>query len=236
MLGFAGSTERQLRPLASWYERRGSKAIAFVPPIVRNMAWSEGWALTGRQLRERVRATRAKKLQVHVMSNAGFWSYAALLEALNDVGELELIEGAVVDSAPGFSDAIGGNFYAKYSTMALMPSLLTKTGREPAIEHPVLTPPMRAFMRLWYAARPDTIRRAEGSLELVAELAEWPQLFLYSHADRLVPSKYVESFIQRLGCRQRPTQAKCWADSPHIRHMLLHRREYFDAIEEFWSV
>jgi hypothetical protein len=111
--------------------------------------------------------------------------------------------------------------------MAMMPLLLRALGRPPALSHPILDRPLRAFMRLWAAASPLQIRRMEASLAVVRETGRWPVLSLASSADRLVPIEHVEAFMATLGARARAIR---WEDSAHVRHMIEHRQAYFDAV------
>src|SRR5688500_4586980 len=97
ILGWAGATERQLRSVARWYASKGVHAIAIQPRTFRAMAFPSGWAREG--ARAVARAPAEGPLFVHAFSNAGFWTYAAMLGALSDRSR---IRGVVIDSAPGF--------------------------------------------------------------------------------------------------------------------------------------
>lgn len=231
ILGWAGSTARQLRTIAAWYEGRSLTPIVVTPRVFRAMAFPWGWSREGAALARRVEGARGP-LVVHAFSNAGFWTYAAMVRALverrNEV--LDRVSALVLDSAPGFPARLDARFTSRYSAMAMMPIVLRALGRPPALSHPLLDPPLRAFMRLWYHVSPLQIRFAERSLDVVRETGRWPILALYSSADTLVSAEHVEAFLAAI--RDRPLRAIRWEDSEHVRHMIVHRREYFAAVSE----
>ena len=234
ILGWAGSSERQLRGVASFYRSLELAPIVVAPAVFRAMALPWGWRREGAALSARLIEALGRApgpLVVHAFSNAGFWTYAAALRSLTEDrrGErvLERIGALVLDSAPGFPPHIRSGFAARSSAMAMMPLLLRALGRPPALSHPILDRPLRAFMRLWVAASPLQIRRMEASLAVVRETGRWPVLALASSADRLVPIEHVEAFMATLGDRARTIR---WEDSAHVRHMIVHRHAYFDAV------
>lgn len=235
ILGWAGSTPRQLRTIAGLYRSLGLTPIAVAPDVFRAMALPGGWRREGHALAARLLATidRTDGIVVHAFSNAGFWSYAATLTALGRHPRggrvLDRIGALVLDSAPGFPPRIHPSFAARASTMAMMPLLLRALRRPPAITHPLLDRPLRAFMRLWAHASPRQLRFMETSLAVVRDSGEWPVLFLCSSADRLVPIEHVEAFAATLGDRARVLR---WEDSAHVRHMVAHRQAYFDAVRD----
>jgi pimeloyl-ACP methyl ester carboxylesterase len=232
VLGWAGSTERQLRLVKQHYAARGMTAIASVPDVMRAMAFPNGWAREGERVASYV-VDRGGPIFVHSFSNAGFWTYAAMLRALEKTSRgraaRDRIRAVVIDSAPGFPAQLDVRFTTRASTMAVMPMLLRSMGRPPALSHRYLDAPLRAFMVLWYYASPRQIRWSEASLDVVRRTGEWPFLFLCSKADALVPYEHVESFIASLN---RAHRAIVWDNSAHVRHMITHRHEYFRAIDE----
>ncbi|HJL17864.1 MAG TPA: DUF829 domain-containing protein [Sandaracinaceae bacterium LLY-WYZ-13_1] len=226
ILGWAGATERQLRSVVRWYEARGATCVTHRAHVFRAMARPDGWHLEGRILAGKLDG--AGPIVVHLFSNAGFWTWAAALQAMNPATRAR-VRAAILDSAPGFPPRIGPTFYARYSAMAMMPMVLRALGRPPALHHRWLTPPVWAFMRLWYHLSPIQRRAAERSLHVVRAASAWPHLALYSGADALVPVEHVEAFLATLPAVTR------WRfeGSGHVRHMVQHRRAYFEAVGGF---
>lgn len=231
ILGWAGSTPRQLRVVASWYESRGLETLVLAPRVFRAMALPWGWRREGGAVARRVERARGP-IVVHAFSNAGFWTYAAMLRALSERHSPALgrIRGLVLDSAPGFPARLDASFTARYSAMAMMPIVLRALGRPPSLSHPWLDPPLRVLMRFWYHVSPIQIREAEASLAVVRDVGRWPVLAMYSAADSLVAVEHVEAFLATL--RDRPLRALRWEDSEHVRHVIVHRHEYFAAVAE----
>lgn len=195
------------------------------------MRRTDGWERQGARVVEELRAAGDGPVVVHSFSNAGFWMLAAALEQLGP-DERGQIRATVLDSAPGFGPHVTRRFYARNATMAMMPLILRAFGKPPALRHPLLTPPTWLFMRVWYELSHAHRRRAEDALRVVRELDDSPLLFLYSTADELVESKYVEAWRATVE-RRRPVQSVRWTDSAHIKHMIQHRDAYFGHLERF---
>jgi len=235
ILGWAGSRPRQLRGVGAYYRRHGADAVhAHSADVFRAMARPDGWPAEGRAVARMLEDADPERLVLHVFSNAGFWTHTATLEALDPVVR-DRIAAVIFDSAPGVPEKIDPWYYARYSTMAMMPMVLRAFRRPPALHHPLLTPPVWAFMRLWYHASPTQLARAEASLDVVIETGEWDHLLVYSAADALVPPHFVEAFAHRLREAGRGVETRRWEDSAHVRHMLSHRVEYFERVAAFLS-
>ncbi len=234
VLGWAGSTERHLRGVAGWYEKRGWAPLVMVPRVLRAMGLPWGWRQEGEALVDAlVERCPRDPIVVHAFSNAGFWTYAAALRALErhrDRVILERVRLTVIDSAPGFPARLDADFTAEHSAMAMMPMLLGALGQRPALTNPLLDRPMRAFMRCWYHVSPVQIRVAERSLPVVARTGAWPLLVVSSDADRLIPTEHVDAFVADAR-RMRPVRELRLTGSDHVQHMFRHRHAYFDAIE-----
>ncbi|MCA9605230.1 MAG: DUF829 domain-containing protein [Myxococcales bacterium] len=232
ILGWAGSTPRQLRGVGSQYRRAGAEVLTASADVFRAMARPEGWAEEGRALADRLVEADPAHLVVHVFSNAGFWTHAATLAAL-PAAFLPRIRAVIIDSAPGFPEKIDPWFYARYSAMAMMPMVLRAFRRPPALSHPLLTPPIWAFMRGWYHVSPTQVAAAEDSLRIVRDTGSWDHLVLYTATDQLVPPHFVESFVHRMRAAGRDVTAHRWEDGDHVRQMVARRQEYFGRVAGF---
>ena len=232
ILGWAGSTPRQLRGISGFYRQAGAEVITTTADVFRAMARPDGWAREGRAFAERLVALDPSTLVAHVYSNAGFWTWAATLEALPRPF-LSRIRAVLIDSAPGFPEQIEPWFYARYSSMAMMPMLLGAMGRRPALKHRWLSPPVWAFMRLWYHLSPTQIAAASASLGVVARSGDWPHLLLYSANDALVRPHYVERFAAEARRAGRTMELRRWEGGGHVRQMIMYRLDYFGRVAEF---
>ena len=233
VLGWAGATHRELRPVARWYSGRGARPFISVSRVLRNSWRFEGWPREGRELAVRVRGRLRQDdapLFIHLFSNAGFWAYAALLEELEEVYQRR-IAGVILDSAPGFTPDFTARFFSRSATQAFMPMTLRALGRRPRLDHPWLTPAMRVFFWWWYHVGGTRPLRPAQSLAGARDAGQWPMLFLYSDTDRLVPAEYVERFMGSLG--ERRVSRSRFEGSSHVLHMVQHRRIYFDTVARF---
>ncbi|MFK7988122.1 MAG: DUF829 domain-containing protein [Sandaracinaceae bacterium] len=231
ILGWAGASERQLRSIVAFYRSLGAAPFTHRARVFRAMAFPNGWAKEGAALSARVRARIRRgegPILIHLFSNAGFWSFAALLRTLPPELHSHLA-GVVVDSAPGFPAHIAPRFYADHATKAMMPMVLRALGRPPALSNRWLTPPLWTFFRGWYHVSAPQQRQAEQSLRIVRD-SDLPMLFLYSDVDALVPAALVESFIKSLA---HPVSVERFEGSPHVAHMVRHRTRYLDVVRKF---
>ncbi len=233
ILGWAGSSVRQLRGVGRFYRRRGVRSvIPHSATVWRAMGTPGGWAHEGRELAAAIRAAEPESLVLHVFSNAGFWTWIATLQTL-ETSWLARVRAVVMDSAPGIPEHIEPFFYAHHATRAMVPVTLASLGRPPAESHPLLTPAVWAFMRAYYHVSPRQIAWSERSTQVAIDVGDWDHLLLYSAADRLVAPHYVEAFAHRLRDAGRGVETQRWEDSAHVRHMIAHRSEYFARIEAF---
>lgn len=61
----------------------------------------------------------------------------------------------------------------------------------------------------------------------------WPQLYLYSLTDHIVPYTDVEKAANiRLGSGA-TVELKCWDDTEHVRHLFVHQQEYTELCQQF---
>ena len=229
ILGWHGSTERQLRAIARWYEARGHTDVrTVITPTFRTMGVPGAWTKFGRGL-ARDLGQRATPLVIHAFSNAGFWTMSALLDATTRAPRR-----VILDSAPGFPEKISMRMTSELATAAMMPGLLTSLGRRPRLFHPLLSPPLAAFFGVWHLLARNQVRFMEtAQARVIDRLRGVPLLGIWSDADRLVPAEHVEAFLDRAARSGVPIERLHYPDSAHVRHFVQHRHAYFARIEEF---
>jgi alpha-beta hydrolase superfamily lysophospholipase len=223
VLGWAGSTPRQLRPAVRLHEARGAAARAVPPDILAGMAGRRGFGPQGRAI---ARGLDGGPWVLHAFSNGGFFLAAALLEHAPRPPE-----ALILDSAPGIAPAIDPRDEAPRAAMAMMPSLLAALGRPPALRHRWLDGPLRAFMQAWMTVRGDVRREMERAhLAVRARTHPAPVLLLYGDRDPLVPRAAVEAFAEHLGPRahRHPLEGV-----GHVRGLFSRSHEYRESIASF---
>ena len=226
VLGWHGSTERQLRVIARWYETRGHAVRVVITPTFRTMGRRGAWPAFGREL---ARELEGEPLILHAFSNAGFWTMSALLDALPQAPSR-----VIIDSAPGFPEKIPMWITARFATAAMLPSFLASLGRKPRSFHPVLTPVVAAFFGAWHLVAREQVRFMEtGQARVIARLRGAPLLAIWSDADALIPAEHVVRFLDRAAAEGIPVTRLHFTDSAHIRHFVQHRGAYFAQLEAF---
>lgn len=66
------------------------------------------------------------------------------------------------------------------------------------------------------------------------EAADWPQMFLYSKEDDIIPHMDVENFARyRQEKRGVDVHAICFEKSEHVKHYIYHPKEYIQSVCRF---
>lgn len=240
VFGWGGSTPGQLRAYARLYARLGFDTDLRIGNVLRGLLVPGGRETEARAVaRELVasqeRATRP--IVVHALSDNGFLSLAALLEILSGSAPgrraLDALRAVALDSAPGLWSTRRGRDFSLTFARGVTPALLKGLGRREALEHPVLTPVLRAGFGAYALAFPGTVRRMIASGERVlASLPRVPVALLYGDADALVPAASVEAFEARLRERGFVVRASRFAGSPHVAHFVRDPAGYEAAVAE----
>lgn len=243
ILGWHGSKERQLRPLARWYEARGHVPRIVLTPTFRTMRRADGWPEFGVELAASLAKEHAedpRRILVHAFSNTGFWTLSALFDAARD-RHPELLDAhvaSILDSGPGFPERVRWWFSARYAALAMTPSVLAALGlekkRRPRIFHPLVSPPLMVMLAGWHLVARRQVRFMEsGHARVRSPHRGKPLLAIYSTADQLVPVRFVEGFLERAEREGVPVERLRFEKSAHVRHFVEHRREYLETVERF---
>ncbi|KAF7112050.1 hypothetical protein CFC21_111989 [Triticum aestivum] len=242
LLGWLGSKQKHLKRYADWYTSRGFHAVTFTLPMSDIVSYNVGGKaeknveMLSEHLGDWVREEDGKKIVFHTFSNTGWLCYGVILENLQrqDPSAVEKIKGSIIDSAPvavpdsqvwalGFSAAI----MKKHSvaTKGAAPNtrsdvIVVESQKDirPAATEAVLLSALEKFFDL-VLNYPAVNRRLSGVMELLSSnQPSCPQLYIYSSADRVIPAKSVESFVERqrkAGCEVRSCD---FVSSPHVDH------------------
>lgn len=260
LLGWLGAKQKHLKKYAEWYTSRGFHAITFTFPMADVMSYKVGGKaeqhieLLVNHLASWVEEENGKNLVFHTFSNTGWLTYGAILEKFQkqDPSLMSSIKGCVVDSAPvaapdpqvwasGFSAA----FLKKQSiaTKGLPRSnaagveVLVETRNvaepKPAVAETALLMVLEKFFEV-VLNLPSVNRRLSGVLGLLSsEQPKCPQLYIYSSADRVIPVKSVESFIEEQRRAGREVRACDFISSPHVDHFRNDPKLYTSQLTSF---
>merc|ERR1719277_2515819 len=63
--------------------------------------------------------------------------------------------------------------------------------------------------------------------------SRWPQLYLFSKSDDLIPSSDVSAMLTYRRSLGVDVSENCWENSPHVQHMRTHRETYINSCHNF---
>ncbi|XP_051984632.1 transmembrane protein 53 [Xyrauchen texanus] len=198
LLGWAGCRDKHLSKYSSIYNEQGCVTVRCTAPL-KTVFFSESFGY------KELRSTAHKLLELlydyevennpiffHVFSNGGFMLYRYMVELLHSHKQFSTlcVMGTIVDSAPGSQNVIGAlralkttlrskvNVLLQYLLLALFAIMVV-------LLRIVLYPMTKYFHKNHYDA-------------MMEHPAPWPQMYLYSRADRVIRYKDVEKMVKAL--------------------------------------
>ncbi|XP_020593661.1 transmembrane protein 53-B [Phalaenopsis equestris] len=262
LLGWLGAKQKHLKRYADWYTSRGFHAVTFTFPMSEIISYKAGGKAEidvenlANHLADWVEEESGKNLVFHTFSNTGWLIYGVLIEKFQkqDPSVIGKIKGCVVDSAPvaapdpqvwasGFSAA----FLKKQSVAAkVMPdpnisemgvAMAVNSLEQPkpaVLEVAMLTALEKCFNVVLNL--PTINRRLTDVLKVLStEQPNCPQLYIYSSADRVIPAKCVESFVEKQRRAGHVVRACNFGNSPHVDHFRNHPHLYSSQLTSFFE-
>lgn len=258
LAGWLGSTPRQLRKFEELYRQLGFQVVTRIatpaqvfrqcfpldpikvpqkwpmdplpePKSIEDIAWD---------VLRHVHHSGCDGFVIHAFSNAGCFVYEAVRNIMGLTSwphdtfitrhqESVLLElkqryaGGIFDSAPG-KDLNGIDRAMVHCSPSDMAQVRMQGGWDWWRLH---TPEVKSRIdqrSQWYH---DTFRRDHWS---------FPQLFIYSRNDDMIPFEDIDEVVQeRTGRFPEKVRAKTWDDSPHCGHFKMHHKEYQATLEVF---
>ena len=167
---------------------------------------------------------RPAPILFHCFSNTGWLAYCGLLADLEarrpDV--LARVAGAVVDSAPHAAPCptvFAAGFMTALSRGAA-PDPRSRKFRA-----------ARAFFQAWLQG--PRKRELKSVVRSEARLANYPQLYVYSDDDHVIPPASVESAAATHAAAGRQVSLLRLTNSVHVAHLRHHRAAYLAALDAF---
>ncbi|XP_063994099.1 transmembrane protein 53-A isoform X2 [Diachasmimorpha longicaudata] len=163
----------------------------------------------------------------HIFSNGGAILYQQISLVMQEMKNHINVKGVIFDSSPG-ERRVSSLFRAASAIVG---------GR------PVTNLPMSLFITIFLSVfwvyeiitrswSPGT-RASTNPFELTEEPHSWPQLFLYSNADTLIPAIDVEKFGSRRAERGVPVQLVLFTDAPHVKLYAVYPDVYINIVCTF---
>ncbi|XP_039449594.1 transmembrane protein 53-B [Culex pipiens pallens] len=235
LLGWAGCQDRYLMKYSKIYEDRGLITIRYTAPV-ENLFWKRsGMDQIGEKILKLIYDMNfdSHPLIFHVFSNGGAFLYQHIALSNRKSKNPVQICGMIFDSAPGdrrilgLSRAITAIFGKERYCNSLFSALLT-------ISIIFLWTLEDVFNYVWNFIRPSGYEvQTNPSHNLKFESNAWPQLFLYSREDRLIPYTDIEKFAsyrRKVGVDVRMV---CFERSEHVKHYIRHPQQYVYSVCKF---
>ncbi|GJN39423.1 hypothetical protein PR202_gb28541 [Eleusine coracana subsp. coracana] len=243
LLGWLGSRQKHLKKYADWYTSRGFHVVTFTLPMSDIVSYNLGGKaeknveMLSEHLAGWVREERRKKIIFHTFSNTGWLCYGVILDNLQmqDPSAVEKIKACVIDSAPvaapdpqvwasGFSAALMKKHSVATKGVGSNDSrsdvLVVESNRDPkpAATEAVLLSALEKFFDVVLNYRAINRRLSDVMELLSSKQPKCPQLYIYSSADRVIPARSVESFIEGQRRAGHEVRACDFVTSPHVDH------------------
>lgn len=172
-------------------------------------------------------------IMFHVMSNAGAILYCSICEVLRSDPQFSKLKvrGSVFDSTP-----------CKKRIGAAIKALSTSLPPRNPIVNLLITFIFSLLIIGKYfftqIARLLGLAVDDGDCHesLANDPSEWPQLYLYSKADKIVSYHDIDELIARRRKRGFLIFSLCWEDSEHVSHFRTHRETYLKQCYDFLDI
>ncbi|CAN1177805.1 Transmembrane protein 53 [Linum perenne] len=259
LLGWLGSKQKHLKKYADWYTSMGFHAITFTFPMSEILSYQVGGKaeqdvellvkhLAGWLEEEE----RGKNLVFHTFSNTGWLTYGVMLEKFQeyDPALVKKIRACVVDSAPvatpdpqvwasGFcaaflkKNSVATKGHTTPGVKVLVGSKSLDHQPKPALTETALQLVLEKFFGVVLNLPAVNKRLSDVLSVLSSQQPKCPQLYIYSSADRVIPSGSVESFIEKQRSAGHEVRACNFVSTPHVDHFRNDPKLYTSQLTHF---
>ncbi|XP_022978506.1 transmembrane protein 53 [Cucurbita maxima] len=251
LLGWLGAKTKHLRRYVEWYNARGINALTFVLDP-REFLW---FALS-RKVEQRISDLAAeliswlsdgeenhkdRRLIFHTFSNTGWFVYGAVLEIFQGRKDLlEKIKGCIVDSGGG--DPLNPQIWAAGFSAAILKKNSSSTspmvsGKEIDKKPLVLETFVLSSLENFFSVAlkfPDVDKRLKKIVSLLTEYQpSYPELYLYSSGDKVVPFESIELLIEKRKKTGTKVLSYNFGSSPHVDHYRTYPDIYSSQLHKF---
>jgi len=239
LLGWGNSTRSQLVVYEKLYAALGVDATTVIPDARAGLVSPGAYRRTlARPAAELAAEAGARPLLVHLFSDNGFVSWAALLVELakTEAGRRarDAIRGVIYDSAPGLWAVRGPVDFARRFALGMTPAVARMANLGPRERIPVVTPLLGvAFLayQLVFRASVRTMLSAPG--HVASEQPRCPHLFLFGERDALVPPRDIRAFVERQRDAGLAVEVHAFEDAKHVALFPRDPRRYRAAVGAF---
>lgn len=203
LLGWGNALPSQLAAYARLHRTLGQDATPATSLVANTMAGLARASAYPRAVEPLVRdlvGDPDRPTIVHVFSDNGFITWAALLEQLARTAEgrrvRDAIRGVIVDSAPGLWNVTGPSDFARRFALAMTPALARRMKLGAREEVPLLTPVLGGAFLTYQLLFPGPVERMiQSGARVAREQPRCPHLFVYGEDDTVVPPHDVRAWV-----------------------------------------
>jgi hypothetical protein len=230
LFGWAGCQDRYLAKYSQIYEDRGLITLRYTAPV-KCLFWKRFQMITiGERLVKLLVDLNFENhpIIVHCFSNGGAFLYQNFMLALERSPKPIQIKGVIFDSAPG-----------KRRILSLFRAISAILGGRPLYNIPVSILMTMFLSMIWlyevisnYVSPKKTFQ--SNPLEnLKDDRNRWPQHFIYSKTDILIPFTDIEYFADYRQSVGIDVTSLCYDDSPHVKHYSHNKDSYVNSVCNF---
>ena len=227
LVGWAESRQKALSKFAGIYTKQGIPCLTIACPITTMWFTSIGSKLTNNLLTSLDVATPLDdhpiNLAMHIFSGGGIAVFPRLLEELAKPSGLLTTKirpkCIVFDSGPTVFSYKSGTAAAR---------LVYKQGGFNFLTYSA-SRLVGSTVNLFVGSR----KHSELMTALASPFLNVPQLYLYSTADSVCNSEWVEKIMAEQTEKGRTVESYSWQDSEHVRHLAEHPEQYEELVVGF---
>ncbi|XP_017840235.1 transmembrane protein 53 isoform X2 [Drosophila busckii] len=218
LLGWAGCQDRYLMKYSKIYEERGLITVRYTAPVD-TLFWKRSEMVPiGEKILKLIQDMNfdAHPLIFHIFSNGGAYLYQHINLAVKKHKSPLQVRGVIFDSAPGERRMLGlyraiTAIYGREKRCNCLTALaITLTLSIVWFVEETFV----AFKSLFFNSTPV---HASPFCELKNETNKYPQLFLYSKGDVVIPYRDVEKFIRLRRDQGINVSSVCFEDAEHVK-------------------
>ncbi|KAH8328731.1 hypothetical protein KR074_007850 [Drosophila pseudoananassae] len=234
LLGWAGCQDRYLMKYSRIYEDRGLITVRYTAPVD-TLFWKRSEMVPiGEKILKLIQDMNfdAHPIIFHIFSNGGAYLYQHINIAVVKHKCPLQVRGVIFDSAPGERRILG-----------LYRAITAIYGRDKRCNcltaiFITLTLSFMWFMEESFAAFKNffvksTPLHASPFCDLKKEANKFPQLFLYSKGDVVIPYKDVEKFIGLRRDQGIQVSSVCFEDAEHVKIYIKYPEQYVQCVCNF---
>lgn len=230
LFGWAGAIDKHLSVYSKMYEERGLITLRYITPSKTLLYNQSRMPRIGEKLVQLLFDLNFENhpIIVHCFSNGGAFTYQVFSEALKNSSRPLPVKGVIFDSAPG-----------KKRFLSIFRAIKTIRG-ENGVLNWIISFYMAAFVsflglinRFLNLFLNRRLIQMNPFGDLIDEDHPWPQHFIYSKTDILIPFQDVEVFASYRKTKGTDVSLKCYQDTPHVRHYPYNKTSYVQSVFGF---